>query len=555
MFRSSSNEVQEIPSLSILEHEHTEDAWQSDGQGNQIHNCAESYGQHNIYPPGTYVANNACQNQPAGYYNVNSTPGTQQDTWHTEVHGTGLYNATAYPEQGSHLPNAIVSSEGCTHGPSYSNFTYQTAYQQEPWHTTYANADGTHHIQGAPEQTSYCAGGVAGANVGQTAGYPNNDHPYLDPVEQQRQIEHAQYLISRWGASDETPADPSPISGAQPFPTPYPSTHASQYQVDQHWSPGNTLTEGVQNTWGFGPRGVIPQQCTWPYVPAQRLTATSLGTRNPVREHGSQTPTLAPATIQADQNGRRSAAAPQWTPKEFQPEEEQIKSNIELSPPATAAAAAIPTKEEEEKNEKVEVVAQEDDPCEQITVITQVSNEAIEMNVEFEKNKISSFEDNSQYQSTIEELDQVGDKSNDLQILQLGEPTYKSNTQQKNIYSEDKYTSNFIVEDVFNKKYTNDKNLFKLSNPEVDIFENNVENSTTCFESSSLLIDEKTKSDDLQMNFKDHIVYKHGVSNKHALNHLTKNIQDVREEQKNLKLYGEFLDKVHVRMKLIISHN
>ena len=156
-----------------------QDAWQSDGQGNQIHNCAESYGQHNIYPPGTYVANNACQNQPAGYYNVNSTPGTQQDTWHTEVHGTGLYNATAYPEQGSHLPNAVVSTEGCTHGPSYSNFTYQTAYQQEPWHTTYANADGTHHIQGAPEQTSYCAGGVAGANVGQTAGYPNNDHPYL----------------------------------------------------------------------------------------------------------------------------------------------------------------------------------------------------------------------------------------------------------------------------------------------------------------------------------------------------------------------------------------
>lgn len=160
-----------------------QDAWQSDGQGNQTHNCAESYGQHNIYPPGTYVANNAqCQNstcQPAGYYNVNSTPGTQQDTWHTEAHGTGTYNATACPEQASHLPNAIVSRDGCTQAASYSNFTYQTAYQQEPWHTTYANADGTHHIQGAPEQNLYYAGGAAGANVVQTAGYTNGDHPYL----------------------------------------------------------------------------------------------------------------------------------------------------------------------------------------------------------------------------------------------------------------------------------------------------------------------------------------------------------------------------------------
>jgi hypothetical protein len=149
-----------------------QDAWQiSDGQGNQTHNCAESYVQHNIYPPGSYIANNACQNstcQPAGYYNVNSTPGTQQEAWHTDVHGTGTYSAAAYPEQSSHLPNTIVSSEGCTQAAAYANFNYQTAYQQEAWHTTYANADGTHHVQGAPEQNLYYAGG-----------YPNADYPYL----------------------------------------------------------------------------------------------------------------------------------------------------------------------------------------------------------------------------------------------------------------------------------------------------------------------------------------------------------------------------------------
>ena len=160
-----------------------QDAWQSDGQGNQTHNCAESYVQHNLYPPGSYVANNACQNsacQSAGYYNANSTPGTQQDAWHTDVHGTGTYTATAYPEQISHPSNTIGSSEGCTQAAGYANFTYQTAYQQEAWHTTYANADGTHHIQGgAPEQNVYYAGGVAGANVVQAAGYPNADHSYL----------------------------------------------------------------------------------------------------------------------------------------------------------------------------------------------------------------------------------------------------------------------------------------------------------------------------------------------------------------------------------------
>lgn len=160
-----------------------QDAWQSEGQGNQTHNCAEGHVQHNIYPPGSYVANSACQSsacQPAGYCNADSTPGTPQDAWHTDVHGTGTYNTTAYPEQAAaHLPNTIVSSEGYTQAAAYSNFTYQTAYQQDAWHSTYANADGTHHIQGAPEQNLYYAGGAAGANVVQASGYPITDHPYL----------------------------------------------------------------------------------------------------------------------------------------------------------------------------------------------------------------------------------------------------------------------------------------------------------------------------------------------------------------------------------------
>lgn len=152
-----------------------QDAWQNDGQGDQTH-CADCYVQHNvIYPPGSYVSSNACHSsafQLAGYYIANSPPGTQPEVWHTDYNGTGPYSATAYNEQASHLPNTVISSEGCTPpAAAYANFSYQTAtpYQQEPWH----------HVQGAPEQNLYYAGAVAGANMVQTAGYPNADHAYL----------------------------------------------------------------------------------------------------------------------------------------------------------------------------------------------------------------------------------------------------------------------------------------------------------------------------------------------------------------------------------------
>jgi len=151
----------------------TQDAWQSDGQGDQTH-CGESFVQHNvIYPSGSYVASNTRHNsacQLAGYYIANSTPGTQQDAWHTDCNGTGPYSAKAYPEQASHHPSTAVSSEGCPQPPpAYTNFAYQTAYQQEA----------SHHLQGASEQNLYYTGAVAGANVVQTAGYPNADHTYL----------------------------------------------------------------------------------------------------------------------------------------------------------------------------------------------------------------------------------------------------------------------------------------------------------------------------------------------------------------------------------------
>lgn len=149
-----------------------QDAWQSDGQGDQTH-CGESYVQHNaIYPSGSYVASNACHNsacQLAGYYIANSTPVTQQDAWHTDYNGTGPYSTTAFTDQASHLPSTGIISEGCTQPGAYANFTYQTAYPQEAWH----------HVQGAPDQNLYYADAVAGENGVQTAGYPNADHTYM----------------------------------------------------------------------------------------------------------------------------------------------------------------------------------------------------------------------------------------------------------------------------------------------------------------------------------------------------------------------------------------
>jgi hypothetical protein len=167
-------------------------------------------------------------------------------------------------------------------------------------------------------------------------------------LEQQRQIEHAQYLISRWGASDETPAEACPTSGAQStFPpaaaAAYPSTQVSPYQVDQHWTPG-IITEGVQNaSWDFGTGGDVQQQCRWPY-PAQateRLSGTTSVTGTSVREHGSQTQAPAAAAAPAGLQGPaqaecgRRATAPRWSPKEFLPYEQKTG---DLSPPAAAAA-------------------------------------------------------------------------------------------------------------------------------------------------------------------------------------------------------------------------
>ena len=42
----------------------------------------------------------------------------------------------------------------------------------------------------------------------------------------------------------------------------------------------------------------------------------------------------------------------------------------------------------------------------------------------------------------------------------------------------------------------------------------------------------------------------HNVLNKISFNHFAKNSQDENEEQKNLKLYNELIERVHVRIKI-----
>jgi hypothetical protein len=42
----------------------------------------------------------------------------------------------------------------------------------------------------------------------------------------------------------------------------------------------------------------------------------------------------------------------------------------------------------------------------------------------------------------------------------------------------------------------------------------------------------------------------HNVFNKISFNHFAKNTEDENEEQKNLKLYGELIERVHVRIKI-----
>ena len=99
-------------------------------------------------------------------------------------------------------------------------------------------------------------------------------------------------------------------------------------------------------------------------------------------------------------------------------------------------------------------------------------------------------------------MNQVSGKNKDLQILQTKEQLYKSNVQQMNMHNEDKYISNFIVEDEEFKRNTKEKNSIKISSLEVDTFENNAENSNAYFQSRTPFLHEKTKLDDLQMEFK-----------------------------------------------------
>lgn len=131
-----------------------QDAWQSDGQGDQTHS-------------GSYVASNGCHNQLAGYYIANSTtPGTQQqDAWHSDFSGTGPFTTSAYPEQASHLVIGNEQPAAPAAPAAFGNFNYQPTYQQEVWH----------HAQGAPEPNVF----FAGPNVTQTGGFPNPDHTYL----------------------------------------------------------------------------------------------------------------------------------------------------------------------------------------------------------------------------------------------------------------------------------------------------------------------------------------------------------------------------------------
>lgn len=146
-------------------------------------------------------------------------------------------------------------------------------------------------------------------------------------MEQQRKIEHAQYLISRWGASDEAPAEACPISGGQstlPAAAPYPAT---PNQVDQLWAPG-TVTEGVPNAWSFSTTGV-QQQCRWPYTAAQapkeatQRISTAASTRTSGRGNGN-IQTKAPGKLGQKQGEGGRRAARRWSPKEFLPDDKNL---------------------------------------------------------------------------------------------------------------------------------------------------------------------------------------------------------------------------------------
>nr|XP_024392993.1 uncharacterized protein LOC112290674 [Physcomitrium patens]XP_024392994.1 uncharacterized protein LOC112290674 [Physcomitrium patens]XP_024392995.1 uncharacterized protein LOC112290674 [Physcomitrium patens]XP_024392996.1 uncharacterized protein LOC112290674 [Physcomitrium patens]XP_024392997.1 uncharacterized protein LOC112290674 [Physcomitrium patens]XP_024392998.1 uncharacterized protein LOC112290674 [Physcomitrium patens]PNR42141.1 hypothetical protein PHYPA_016970 [Physcomitrium paten len=321
------------------------DTWQSDGQGSQAHCGSESYVQH-VYAPESYVASNACPNsacQPTLYYHTNA-PGTQQDIWHSEIHGSGAYSATAaYPDQSAHLTNPIVSSEGYTQPAVYATVAYQTAYQQDAWPTTYASGDV------ASEQNLYHAGTVTGANIIQTAGYPNADRTYLDQMEQQRQIEHAQYLISRWGTSDETPTETAtcPMSSGQPAYSagpPHASLQCTPYQVDQHWTLGKNTEAPVQNSWSCSSRGV-QQQSRWPHIieASARMSGASSRTSGRAGRAGGR------QGLAAGEGGRK--AAQRWTPKEFVPEEKKNVSELPTSD--VAIPEQDPAKEDDTEAETV----------------------------------------------------------------------------------------------------------------------------------------------------------------------------------------------------------
>lgn len=150
-----------------------------------------------------------------------------------------------------------------------------------------------------------------------------------DQMEQQRQIEHAQYLISRWGTSDETPTETAtcPMSSGQPAYSagpPHASLQCTPYQVDQHWTLGKNTEAPVQNSWSCSSRGV-QQQSRWPHIieASARMSGASSRTSGRAGRAGGR------QGLAAGEGGRK--AAQRWTPKEFVPEEKKNVSELPTS--------------------------------------------------------------------------------------------------------------------------------------------------------------------------------------------------------------------------------
>lgn len=133
---------------------------------------------------------------------------------------------------------------------------------------------------------------------------------HQDLAEQQRKIEHAQYLISRWGTSDETQQECSPYPAGQLSVSPYSSVQIPPHKVDQ-------------NKWICNSTVARQQQCRWthtsqpPKEVGQRLNVLPIWGAS--RGHGchAQEATAAQDGPKLGECGKRTQ---RWTPKEFIPE-------------------------------------------------------------------------------------------------------------------------------------------------------------------------------------------------------------------------------------------